>query len=310
MTDFKDFDVEKIDIENFDVKSYIVKKQSEIEMALGTCLKPYEAGAEVLFEAMEYSLMAGGKRLRPLMFLAVLESFGKDSKDFLNFACGLEMIHTYSLIHDDLPAMDDDDLRRGKPSCHKQFDEATAILAGDGLLTHSFAKMLSVLPFASAENVVAATSEVSISVGLGGMVSGQVMDLAAEDRSVELLELQQIHRYKTGKLLACSVKSAGILAACSAEEVGALEVYGEKFGLAFQIVDDILDVVADEATLGKPVGSDAQNHKTTYITLLGLEDAKAAAKVAVEEAKAAIEVLGSKGEMLRCLADYFLNREF
>ncbi len=294
----------------FNIKSYIKEKQSEIEMALSTCLRPYEVGAERLFEAMEYSLMAGGKRLRPLLFLAVLESFGKNSKDFLNFACGLEMIHTYSLIHDDLPAMDDDDLRRGRPSCHKQFDEATAILAGDGLLTHSFAKMLSVLPYAAAENVIAATSEVSISVGLGGMVSGQIMDLAAEDRSVELLELQQIHRYKTGKLLACSVKSAGILAGCSVEEVKALETYGEKFGLAFQIVDDILDVVADEATLGKPVGSDAQNHKSTYVTLLGLDEAKAAAKVAVEEAKAAIDVLGDKGDMLKLLADSFLVREY
>ncbi len=295
---------------NFNIPEYIKEKQSEIETALSTCLRPYEAGAQRLFEAMEYSLLAGGKRLRPLLCLAVLESFGKDSKDFLNFACGLEMIHTYSLIHDDLPAMDDDDLRRGRPSCHKQFDEATAILAGDGLLTHSFAKMTSVLPYAPAENVVAAIKEVSLSVGLAGMVSGQIMDLAAEDRSVELLELQQIHRYKTGKLLACSVKSAGILAACSAAEVAALEVYGEKFGLAFQIVDDILDVTADEATLGKPVGSDAENHKSTYITLLGLEEAKAAAKVAVDEAKVAIEILGDKGEVLQALADYFLNREF
>ncbi len=283
-----------------------------IEAALPQALRPVCPGAESLFAAMEYSLMAGGKRLRPLLFLAALESVAAPDmpvslEDHLPFACGIEMIHTYSLIHDDLPAMDDDDLRRGRPSCHKAFDEATAILAGDGLLTHSFAVMLRTR--ADAALLLPAVRLVAEKAGVDGMVSGQVIDVAKEGEPLTLAELQYIHSCKTGALLQAAVVAGGWLAGADAAVRDALMAYAGSFGLAFQIVDDILDVVADEQALGKPVGSDAANHKTTYVTLLGLDGARSAAKEALRDAKAALQPLGQQGELLAELADACLGRQ-
>lgn len=308
----------KFDNKNVSIEQYVESRRTLIESALPLTLRPVCDGAGQLFAAMEYSLLAGGKRLRPLLFLAALESMAcntacddkkgwLDIKKYLPFACGIEMIHTYSLIHDDLPAMDDDDMRRGRPSCHKAFDEATAILAGDGLLTHSFAVMLGIA--AEAELLVPAVKLVAEKAGIGGMVAGQVIDVETEGQALSLRELQYIHSCKTGALLQASVVSGAWLSGVDAAARNALMVYAGKFGLAFQIVDDILDVVADEESLGKPVGSDAANNKTTYVTLLGLNGAKEAAVIALAEAKVALEPLGEKGRLLGLLADYYLGRQ-
>lgn len=290
------------------LQKYIDEKHRMIEDALAAALAPCYPGADRLFAAMEYSLMAGGKRLRPLLLLAAAEGLGARDGDVLPFAVGVEMLHTYSLIHDDLPAMDDDDMRRGRPSCHKQFDEATAILAGDGLLTHAFAMQTACK--AEPERVVAAVNYFAKNAGVYGMVAGQVLDLAAEGKQIGLDELKAVHRAKTGALLAAAVVCGGILAGAGADEQAALERFGYAFGLAFQIVDDILDEVGDAKLLGKPIGSDAANHKVTYVTLLGLDGAKQAALDVTREAEEALRPLGDKGRLLAELAEYYLQREF
>lgn len=293
------------------IAEYISARKQLIESALKAALRPVYPGAERLFAAMSYSLLAGGKRLRPLLFLAAAEGFARPDEEelaaYLPFAAGIEMLHTYSLIHDDLPAMDDDDLRRGRPSCHKQFDEAAAILAGDGLLTHCFAQMLSA-PLEAAR-LVKAGRYFAEKAGVYGMVAGQTLDIQAEGKPLALAELQAIHRAKTGALLAAAVVCGGILGGADEQEQQALAAFGEGFGLAFQIVDDILDEVGDEKILGKPVGSDAENQKTTYVTLLGLPGAKKAAAEATAAAVAALAPLGDKGRRLAGLAEYYLRRE-
>jgi geranylgeranyl diphosphate synthase type II len=291
------------------IEEYVAARRNMVERALAECLSTVCPGAERLFEAMNYSLLAGGKRLRPVLFLTALESFSGMNEqtlaEYLPFACGIEMLHTYSLIHDDLPAMDDDDLRRGRPSCHKAFDEATAILAGDGLLTHCFAKLLSVP--AEPTRLVAAVRYFAEQSGIFGMVAGQEIDVMKEGQPLTLSELQYIHDCKTGALLRGAVVSGGYLGGANETERQALAKYGRQFGLAFQIVDDILDVVGDEKLLGKPVGSDEANNKTTYVSLLGLDGAKQAAAEAVTEAKKALLPLGKRGEVLGELADYYLS---
>ena len=295
------------------IADYLHDKQKMVEAALRGAVSPHNEKAEIIFEAMEYSLMAGGKRLRPVLFLTTLEAFGKNPEDYLDFACGLEMIHTYSLIHDDLPAMDNDDLRRGKPTNHKVYGEDFAILAGDGLLTHSFAKMLGLattLSEAEYGRLLSAVRHVSLSAGLEGMLTGQVLDIRAENREISLDDLKYIHKYKTGALFSSAIVSAGILAGADDEELAALQDYADNFGVAFQIIDDILDVVGDEKTLGKPVGSDAENGKRTYPDFLGLEGAKAAAEAASKKAVESLTTLGGKGERLKELAGYLLDRKY
>ncbi len=296
------------------IAEYLQEKQALVETALmGAVSGQYKEKAKILCDAMEYSLLAGGKRLRPVLFLTTLEAFGKEIETYLDFACGLEMIHTYSLIHDDLPAMDNDDLRRGKPTSHKVFGENFAILAGDGLLTHSFAKMLSVaenLPKDDLPALLAAVREVSFSAGLSGMVTGQALDISAEGKVISLDDLREIHRYKTGALFACAVVSGGILGGANEEELQALRYFSDAFGVAFQIVDDILDVVGDEEKLGKPIGSDAKNQKPTYPYFLGLNGARSAAKTATERAMAALAPLGERGEKLKSLTGYLLERDY
>ncbi|MBQ2888780.1 MAG: polyprenyl synthetase family protein [Firmicutes bacterium] len=304
---------------NFNIETYLQTRRQQVEEALSSALQPVYPGAERLFAAMDYSLLAGGKRLRPLLFLAALEGFNKGFADnstadepdlsaFLPFACGIEMLQTYSLIHDDLPAMDDDDLRRGRPSCHKAFDEATAILAGDGLLTHCFAMLLSVP--ADSHALVKAVRYFAEKTGIYGMVAGQCLDIQAEGQPITVEELRQIHQAKTAALLQASVVCGGLLGGADDDEAAALAEFGRQFGLAFQIVDDILDEVGDAAVLGKPVGSDAANNKTTYVSLLSLDGAKQAAAEATQAAVAALAPLGDKGRLLTALADYYLNRNF
>ncbi len=305
--------------EEFDAAAYIQQRQQMVNEALEAQMgradktAPPGGGTERLLAAMRYSLLAGGKRLRPLLFLAALESLGdkgeEDLAGYMPFACGIEMLHTYSLIHDDLPAMDNDDMRRGRPSCHKAFDEATAILAGDALLTHCFFCLLS--SDGEAAQVQQAARYFAWNSGLGGMVTGQAMDLAAENaaRPLALSELTQIHTCKTSALLAAAVVCGGILAGASEPEREALADFGHYFGLAFQIMDDILDVTGDEAKLGKPVGSDAANNKTTYVSLRGLKGAWQDANHAVRSARLALEPLGERGWLLKELAEHFCHRD-
>lgn len=246
-------------------------------------------------EAMVYSLKAGGKRLRPLLLLLVLEAFGKDVKKGYKSAAAVEMIHTYSLIHDDLPAMDNDDMRRGKPSNHKVFGEAGAILAGDALLTKAF-EVLSTEDQVEASVVLEMIRSLSDAAGNNGMIAGQQEDIEGEGQSLTLVDIQSIHRKKTGALLEYSLYVGGLLAGCDQKMGDSLRQIAEKLGIAYQIRDDILDITGDEATLGKPVGSDLENSKSTYPSLLGLDGAKEmltseldAAKKYVEELKALAE---------------------
>lgn len=238
---------------------------NEINQRLKTILNDYPKSK--VKEAMLYSLQAGGKRIRPFIVLQVIRAYNQNYHDYIDIACALEMIHTYSLIHDDLPGMDNDDLRRGKPTCHKQFGEATAILAGDGLLNE--AVNIIVKTSLASDLKIALISCLYQASGISGMIYGQELDIENENKKLSIDKLNTIHHYKTGKLLSCAFQLGGLIA--SSQDVKVLKEIGYKVGLAFQIQDDILDVISDSKTLGKPVGSDASNHKETYTTLIGVE---------------------------------------
>ena len=271
-----------------------------------------ELGAETalvprLAESMEYSLMAGGKRLRPILVMAAADAVGARGTDFVQAACGIEMIHTYSLIHDDLPAMDNDDYRRGKLTNHKVFGEALAILAGDALLTQAFEVILR-QQGVSAEVLVQVLKEMSIAAGPNGMVGGQVIDMLSEGKRISMEELRKMHMGKTGALFRAAIRSGAIRGGASEAKLAALTTYADCFGLAFQITDDILDVVGDEAVIGKPVGSDERNEKSTYVTLTSLEEAKKLAADTVQQALDALEVFGDEAKFLRDLVKMLLER--
>lgn len=238
---------------------------NEINQRLKTILNDYPKSK--VKEAMLYSLQAGGKRIRPFIVLQVIRAYNQNYHDYIDIACALEMIHTYSLIHDDLPGMDNDDLRRGKPTCHKQFGEATAILAGDGLLNE--AVNIIIKTSLASDLKIALISCLYQASGISGMIYGQELDIENENKKLSIDKLNTIHHYKTGKLLSCAFQLGGLIA--SPQDVKVLKEIGYKVGLAFQIQDDILDVISDSKTLGKPVGSDASNHKETYTTLKGVE---------------------------------------
>ena len=284
------------------------KRADLVEEGLLRELKKVPAYDETLEKAMEYSLMAGGKRLRPVLLMAAADAVGKDGAAFLTTGCAIEMIHTYSLIHDDLPAMDNDDYRRGKPTNHKVFGDGIAVLAGDALLTLAFEVMLR-QEDAAPETLVTVVSEMSRAAGPYGMVGGQVLDLEGEGRRLDLAALRKIHMGKTGALFCAAIRSGAILAGAKEEELAALTLYAERFGLAFQITDDILDVTGDEAAIGKPVGSDVRNEKATYVTLTSLEEAKKLAEDAVNEAVAALDIFGERAAFLRDLALFLLGRK-
>ena len=293
-----------------DLKAYLGERRDLVNRALESYLPKGRGPAVRVTEAMRYSLFAGGKRLRPILCLAGAEAVGGDPGEALPVAGALEMIHTYSLIHDDLPAMDDDDLRRGKPTCHKQFDEATAILAGDGLLTAAFHTLAVAAPrYEGRENGLLEVIQVlGAAAGYQGMVGGQMLDLLAEGRKITFQELETIHRLKTGALLTAAVRTGALMGGGSREEVTRLTGYGEKFGLAFQITDDLLDVEGSAAEMGKATGMDEKRHKATYPALLGLEKAREWARSLVEEAVASLEPFGSGAEPLREIARYLLVR--
>ena len=271
-----------------------------------------ELGAETalvprLAESMEYSLMAGGKRLRPILVMAAADAVGARGTDFVQAACGIEMIHTYSLIHDDLPAMDNDDYRRGKLTNHKVFGEALAILAGDALLTQAFEVILR-QQGVPAQVLLEVLREMSIAAGPNGMVGGQVIDMLSEGKRISMEELRKMHMGKTGALFRAAIRSGAILGGASEAKLAALTTYADCFGLAFQITDDILDVVGDEAVIGKPVGSDERNEKSTYVTLTSLEEAKKLAANTVQQALEALEIFGDEAKFLRDLVKMLLER--
>ncbi len=261
-----------------------------------------------LSESMKYSLMAGGKRLRPILLMAAADAVGGQGEKYLPSACAMEFIHTYSLVHDDLPAMDDDDYRRGRLTNHKVYGAGLATLAGDALLTMAF-EVLTRQREVSADTLLRVVKEISIAAGADGMVGGQALDLESEDKHIEMETLRRMHMAKTGALFRASVRSGAILAGAEEAELKALTEYAEAFGLAFQITDDILDVTGDQSAIGKPVGSDEKNHKSTYVTLTSLEEAKRLAEEAVERAHRAIAPLGEKAKFLDDLAAYLIKRD-
>jgi geranylgeranyl diphosphate synthase, type II len=260
-------------------------------------------------ESLRYSLIGGGKRIRPVLALAAAEASGGNAQSILPAACALELIHTYSLIHDDLPAMDNDDYRRGRLAHHKVFGEGNAILAGDGLLTYAFELLAQPIHGVSAERQLRVIREVARAAGPEGMVGGQFADLGAEGKHLSLSEIEQIHLMKTGAMLVVSARLGAILAGGTEEKIEALTRYARAIGLAFQIKDDILDLEGDSETLGKPAQSDLRQQKSTYPSLLGLEGAKAELKARTAEAHAALESLAERAGFLHDLADFIAERK-
>ena len=258
--------------------------------------------------AIRWSLFAGGKRFRPALVFAVGEAFGAQVDDLIRTACAFEMIHTYSLIHDDLPSMDDDDLRRGRPSCHLQFSEATAILAGDALQTLAFQTIAEDERLDSATRV-RVMSEVARAAGTpGGMVAGQAYDLDAESRDVKAEDLENIHRHKTGALIRAAARTGAIISGASASQLDAMTRYGAHLGLLFQITDDLLDVTASAEALGKTPGKDARSRKATYPSLYGLEATEKLARTVHEDACNVLDEIATPTSLLRAIADFILHR--
>jgi geranylgeranyl diphosphate synthase type II len=293
---------------DFDLKQYLEARRLMVEEALEVAL-PQQDGPETrVVEAMRYSLFAGGKRLRPILCLAASEAVGGDLKAAMPAGCALEMIHTYSLIHDDLPAMDDDDLRRGKPTNHKVFGEAIAILAGDGLLTEAFVLLSdynSLLP----ERAVQVIGVIAEAASYRGMVGGQVVDILSQNKRADLETVQQMHSRKTAALIAAATESGALTGKGSEAQVAALARYGRAIGLAFQIADDILDIEGDTELLGKTTGADEAMGKVTYPAAVGLERSRQAANEMVNDALAALEGFDDRANPLRSLANYIITRK-
>lgn len=283
------------------------------EIAAGERDVPAEQ--KIVFDAMHYGLTGGGKRIRPVLCLSVCEMLGGDLQMAAGAAYAIECVHNYSLIHDDLPCMDDDDLRRGRPTCHMVFPENIALLAGDGLLTQAFAVLSDRSRFAGvgAEVQLQLMRELSSAAGADGMIGGQTIDLLSEEREdISLALLEKMHRLKTGALIRCAARMGCILAGYAEEEgenLQKISTFSEKLGLAFQIKDDILDVIGDEQVFGKPVGSDASNEKKTFVTLLGLQKAEEKLRTLTKEATDALDVFGKDAWFLRELADFLLTRD-
>jgi geranylgeranyl diphosphate synthase type II len=288
------------------IETYLSEKRKAIEDHLGTMIARLNS-PQILQASMAYSLKAGGKRLRPILLLAVIEALGGNPEKGMAAACSLEMLHTYSLIHDDLPAMDDDDLRRGKPTNHIQFGEATAILAGDGLLTYSF-ECLSVSESLEPELKIKLITELAKAAGPEGMVGGQVSDLEAEGKLISLEDLESIHRRKTGRLLSYAVKAGALIGGASDHQLAALERYADHLGVAFQIKDDILDIEGDEEAIGKPIGSDLEREKNTYPSLLTLNGAKQAMESHYSQALQLLKDADLKASYLEEITRYTIQR--
>jgi geranylgeranyl diphosphate synthase type II len=295
---------------DFSLKQYLAERKALIDRTLEAFLPAGKNDPPVIFEAVRYSLFAGGKRLRPILCLAAAEAAGAKAEAVMAAACAMEMIHTYSLIHDDLPAMDNDDFRRGNPTLHKVFGEGIAILAGDALLTEAFRLLSdrSRMGDAPPEKALRVVCEIAEAAGFFGMVGGQVLDLIAEGKKIDLPGLLAIHRRKTGALILVSLRAGAILAGADEAAVAALSEYGSRIGLAFQITDDILNVEGDAAELGKKTGSDAARGKATFPALMGVEASRLRAESLIEEAIEALLPFGDRATPLRAIGRHILER--
>lgn len=292
---------------------YLSEKKQIVEDAMSAYLDESAIYPPTILKSMRYSLNAGGKRIRPVLMFAAAEAVAGPSdaltKSVLPFACAMEMIHTFSLIHDDLPCMDDDDLRRGIPTNHKVFGDAVAVLAGDGLLAEAFRVMAAHHGSVPVERRVEVLCDIATATGARGMVGGQVIDLESENKRITVEELEHLHQLKTGALLVASVVSGVKLAGGSREQVGAASTYGECVGLAFQIADDLLDIEGTTEQLGKPVGSDVENKKSTFPALMGKEDSRTEAQGLMIEAIEALEIFKPRHSILMELARYIVERK-
>jgi len=293
------------------LQTYLKSHQKTINAALGDLLKTDSSQPDLIIQAMRYSLLAGGKRLRPILAIAAAEATQGNAAAVLPVACAIEMIHTYSLIHDDLPAMDNDILRRGQPTAHIQFDEATAILAGDALLTKAF-EILSAPQEDQPTDYMSRLRIVHIlsrAAGHQGMIQGQMLDISGEGQELDLESLKELHLFKTGALIEASVKIGATYGHADADQIKALREYANRIGLAFQIADDILNVSGDPECLGKAVGTDSIKGKNTFPNLLGLDNARKYAQDLVQNALKAIRIFDSQADPLRAIARYIRERD-
>lgn len=293
-----------------DIKTLIKETAAKVEARLNELLPGEDVAPVTLHKAMRYSIFAGGKRIRPLLCLEAAKACGGSEEAALNAACALEALHTYTLIHDDLPCMDDDDLRRGRPTNHKVFGEGVAVLAGDALLTEAFA-MLARVPANERYDAKDYITEFAFRTGSLNLVGGQVLDLEGEGRQLTVDELRAIHHGKTSALIIASLRLGGMSAGCTAEQLEALTAYGRDLGLAFQIIDDILDVTSSPEVLGKSIGKDAREQKATYPALVGMENARAEARALTAAARADLDVFSARrAENLLAISDYLLKRDY
>ena len=290
----------------FDLKSYLAQQAQQVEVAIDRALPV--AYPEQIYEAMRYSLMAGGKRLRPILCLATCEMMGQSADIAMPTACALEMVHTMSLIHDDLPAMDNDDYRRGKLTNHKVYGEDVAVLAGDALLAYAFEHIATQTRGADPQQVLQVIAQLGKAVGAAGLVGGQIVDLASEGTAVEEKTLTYIHMHKTAALLEVSVTSGAMLAGADDSAIAHLSRYAQRIGLAFQIVDDILDITSTPEELGKSVGKDVAAQKATYPSLWGLEESQRRADQLISEAIAELDSFGKSARPLSAIAQYITAR--
>lgn len=291
-----------------DFNLYMRSKKQLVEQQLDLLITK-DSEIPVITEAMRYSLFAGGKRLRPILALMSCELFGGNEEDVLPFACCIEMIHTYSLIHDDLPAMDNDDLRRGKPTNHKVFGEGFAVLAGDALLNHAFETMIGIILKNPAPESIRAMDIICRASGVSGMIGGQCMDLYWENKSIDLDTLKNMHEKKTGALITASLAVGAVLSKTNEGDIKNIMELGYIIGLAFQVADDILDVSGSEEMLGKSINKDAKSNKSNFISFYGLEKSREIAKELIEEAKVKLENYGNRGCRLRELSEYIISRD-
>lgn len=282
-----------------------------VEKRLNELVPVIDTHEKIIYDAMRYSLLAGGKRLRPVLALAVCELLGGDDSTVMDFGCAVEMIHTYSLIHDDLPAMDNDDYRRGKLTNHKVYGDAYAILAGDGLLNLAFETMISKSMSCSVptDRLIKAMGIIGQASGTQGMIGGQVVDIASEGKQIDIETLQYMHRMKTGALIKAPVLASAAICGADSDKTAALDCFSKNLGLAFQIKDDILDVEGDSEKLGKMVGSDVNNKKSTYVSIFGIEKARELLKATSAEAITALDIFGDSAAFLKNLTEYLIIRE-
>ena len=291
------------------LRSYLTSRQKKIDQALDRYLPKENVRPATIHKAMRYSLFAGGKRLRPILCLAAAEACGGKIDNALPLACAMECIHTYSLVHDDLPSMDNDDFRRGRPTCHKVFGDGIAVLAGDALLTIAFEIVSRAKP-TSCYDMSILLREVAVAAGSGKLIAGQVADLEAEGQKVNLADLRYIHQNKTAAILTASIRLGAMSANAIAKQLNAITKFGRALGLAFQVIDDILDVTQTSEKLGKSAGKDVAAQKATYPAIIGLEKSRAEAKRLTKQAHDALSIFGKKADALHALANYLLEREY